>query len=265
MDTKSRIKSIVESAVLDSSITGLHTFDLSVLQYDTSSAPEFRTNVRLGHLAEEVIKHCINTSEKFNILHHNIQLIEEKTTIGELDFILQENASKTIVHMEMAYKFYLFDPTLSDEIVGNWIGPNRNDSLSKKLEKLKEKQFPLLYHPGLKSMLPDVEIDKASQSLCLLASLYVPIELTRLFDSSYQKAVRGYYLNYQSFKLQNHQNKHYCTPERKQWGINPQDNTDWKTFEEIIDYITVSIEEKQSVLMWSRKGDQFSEFFVTWW
>jgi hypothetical protein len=35
--------------------------------------------------------------------------------------------------MELAYKFYLFDPSISSEPINNWIGPNRN-SLQEKLE-----------------------------------------------------------------------------------------------------------------------------------
>jgi hypothetical protein len=35
--------------------------------------------------------------------------------------------------MELAYKFYLFDPSISSEPINNWIG-NRNDSLQEKLE-----------------------------------------------------------------------------------------------------------------------------------
>jgi hypothetical protein len=37
--------------------------------------------------------------------------------------------------MELAYKFYLFDPSISSEPINNWIGPNRNDSLQIRKKK----------------------------------------------------------------------------------------------------------------------------------
>ncbi|MGB0850613.1 MAG: hypothetical protein ACPGTP_05170, partial [Bacteroidia bacterium] len=82
---------------------------------------------------------------------------------------------------------------------------------------------------------------------------------------SYQKAIKGHYMDFESFKLKNHQNKQYCTPERKKWGMYPEENADWGSFEEVVNYITLSVSERQSVLLWSREGDSFSEFFVTWW
>jgi hypothetical protein len=39
--------------------------------------------------------------------------------------------------MELAYKFISL--TLAFGTINNWIGPNRNDSLQEKLEKLKNK------------------------------------------------------------------------------------------------------------------------------
>jgi hypothetical protein len=47
-------------------------------------------------------------------LYENIQVIEDKKTIGEIDFLLKKN-TKQVIHMELAYKFYLFDPSISSE------------------------------------------------------------------------------------------------------------------------------------------------------
>jgi hypothetical protein len=74
--------------------------------------------------------------------------------------------------MELAYKFYLFDPSISSEPINNWIGPNRNDSLQEKLEKLKTKQFPLLYHKLAKSKFTTVAIDQVSQAMFISFPIY---------------------------------------------------------------------------------------------
>ena len=143
---KSRIASILESNYLDSSVTGFQTFDLSELHLTTDVNLQLPTNLRLGHLAEKVVSELIRSSTNYEVLYENIQLIENKNTIGEIDFIVQNTVTSQLTHVEMAYKFYLLDPTISSETINNWIGPNRNDSLKEKLEKLKSKQFPLLYH-----------------------------------------------------------------------------------------------------------------------
>ena len=66
----------------------------------------------------------------------NYQIQNKKTTVGELDFILQKNHSP--IHLEVIYKFYLYDDTFGNSEIEHWIGPNRNDNLVKKLTKLKE-------------------------------------------------------------------------------------------------------------------------------
>jgi hypothetical protein len=47
-------------------------------------------------------------------LYENIQVIEDKKTIGEIDFIIEDKNTKQVIHMELAYKFYL-DPSISSE------------------------------------------------------------------------------------------------------------------------------------------------------
>jgi hypothetical protein len=47
--------------------------------------------------------------------------------------------------------------------------------IQEKLEKLKTKQFPLLYHKLAKSKFTTVAIDQVSQALCLLV-LFIPYE-----------------------------------------------------------------------------------------
>ena len=46
-----------------------------------------------------------------------------------------------MIHLEIVYKFYLYDNTIGTSEIDHWIGPNRNDSLREKLEKLKSKRF----------------------------------------------------------------------------------------------------------------------------
>ena len=260
-----RIQSILHAKSLDTSVTSFPSFNLAALQIDGEMNCELPTNLRLGHLAEKVVSYLISISSNYAILHENIQILDGKQTIGELDYILEETATKQIIHMELAYKFYLYDPNLSANHAENWIGPNRNDSLVKKLHKLKTKQFPLLNHPCTKHTLKALDITQITQALCLLVSLYVPYEHTNIFSPVYQQAIRGYYIDYKTFITLNVSDKSYYLPPRKEWGVAPDKNTTWRSYNEIQDHIKLSMQEKQAPLCWQKQGDKYTEFFIVWW
>jgi uncharacterized protein len=265
MSQKSRISSIINTQQLSESITNFPTFDLAQLNIEETLDFELPTNLRLGHLAERVVSGLIKSSSNFNLLHENVQLIENKTTIGELDFIVKNLESGEIIHFELAYKFYLLDPSLSQNQINNWIGPNRRDSLIEKLEKLKSKQFPLLHHDCTQDTLSDLKVNNLSQSLCFLISLFVPHEFKENLTPEFAKAVKGYYADYATFQKMHNASKYYFLPHKKEWGIDPSENERWMTFEEINEELTFSIAEKQSPLIWQKEGSTFSELFVVWW
>jgi hypothetical protein len=265
MNTKSRIKSILNTNGLDSSITGLPTFDLADLHLTNEIDFQLPTNVRLGHLAEKIVGQLIKSSTNFKVLYENVQILEEEKTIGEIDFILQNQNTKQVLHVELAYKFYLFDPSISTETINNWIGPNRNDSLQEKLDKLKTKQFPLLYHNCTKAALTTVTINEVSQALCLLVNLYIPYEYKPNFNSIYQKAIKGYYFNFETFIKLDNPTKTYYIPTKKEWGMEPDENEIWADFTTVEKQISNNMQEKQAVLCWQKNNDTYSSFFIVWW
>lgn len=192
MNNTSRITSIFNAAYLDASVTGFPSFNLSKLNLETDFNFQLPTHLRLGHLAENIVSTLIKSSTNYKVLFENTQLIENEKTIGEIDFIVSNVNTKELIHFELAYKFYLYDPTISSIEVNNWIGPNRNDSLKEKLDKLKNKQFPLLYHNVAKLKFNKIEIKEVAQELCFLVSLFIPFEYKSDFSTVYQKAIRGY-------------------------------------------------------------------------
>ncbi len=194
------------------------------------------------------------------------KLIENGRTIGEIDFIIENSPTqKLVIHLELAYKFYLFDPSISPKPINNWIGPNRNDSLKEKLGKLKRKQFPLLYHNSAQSEFEDIELDEVSQKLCLLASLFIPYNFKGSFTPIYEKAIKGYYLDFETFTSLDNSEKTYYLPPKKEWGMNPAENETWTNFEGIRNQLSQSMEEKQAPLCWQKLGNTYSACFVVWW
>jgi uncharacterized protein len=265
MNTKSRIVSVLNANNLDYSVTGLEPFYLGDLDLEPDLEFQLPTNIRLGHLVEKIVSELIKSSSNYKVLHENIQLIEDKKTIGEIDFIVEQIPTKQLIHMELAYKFYLFDPAISAEAINNWIGPNRNDSLKEKLEKLTRKQFPLLYHKPAVAMFNDIDLNEVSQALCLLVSLFIPFKYKGRFDPDFEKAIKGYYLNLETFTSLYDPAKTYHIPLKKEWGMEPSENEIWADFSGVEDQIITCMKERQSLLCWQNHNGIYSSFFIVWW
>lgn len=264
MNTKARIASIFQAETLSEKITGFPVFSLKQLQCDENMNLELPIRMRLGHMVERIVEELLKGSSNFKVLHENVQIIENKRTIGEIDFILQETETQKVIHMEFAYKFYLFDPKISNDSINNWIGPNRNDSLIEKLQKLKERQFPILYTPQVKEQLFEIH-HEIQQELCLLTSLYIPYQYKHDFAPEYKKAIKGYYMHWTEFKDLDHSQIQYYIPDKKEWGIDPSENSIWFNYKAIQDQIHLRTQKKQSPMVWSKREELYEVFFVTWW
>lgn len=262
---QARIKSILKSETLATAVTSCPTFHLSQLQLSPIPNFELPGNLRLGHLVEKSVAELIKCSNNYKLLFENIQILNGKKTIGELDFIIQETTTNQLIHLELAYKFYLFAPSISSEQKNNWIGPNRNDSLVEKLDKLKQKQFPLLYHECTKKALDTLPIKDIQQQLCLLASLYIPYNYKGEIVTDYQKAIKGYYISFNRLSSIQTTEKKYYIPAKKEWGIHPSENKIWLNYAELQEKIEASIKEKQAVLCWENDKGIYSELFIVWW
>lgn len=265
MNNKSRITSILSTPNLDASITGWPSFELSELELGDDLDVPLPTDLRLGHLAEKVVSTLIKSSTNYEVLYENIQLVENKQTIGEIDFILSSLNTAQLIHVELAYKFYLYDPSISSEVINNWIGPNRNDSLREKLEKTKNKQFPLLYHKAAKPLRDQLRPKVISQQLCLLANLFIPYQSDAHFPAAYQKAIKGYYLSVEDFIRLDHSQKMYYLPRKTEWGIDPAEHENWEGFDQLHPHINKSMAQQQALLCWQKYGESYSSFFIVWW
>ena len=69
----------------------------------------------------------------------NVQIQDDKRTLGELDLLIRPETGHGAYHLELALKFYL-------GIGDDWIGPNRRDYLADKIRHTRDKQLPLANH-----------------------------------------------------------------------------------------------------------------------
>lgn len=223
-------------------------------------------DIILGKQAEAIFEHLIRNSQDYKLLAANTQVQSQKITIGELDYLIQYIETQEYFHVEVACKFYLFDNTIKSEYEGKWIGPNRKDALLDKLNKLKAKQFPLLFRPELAPTLLDLNL-KASQfkqQHYLLTSLYIPHNMNiHTLPQEYQKSVVGTWIFINDLNLKSHFS--YAIPTKKQWLLPNDSICNWLNSKEATTQIEESITQKRAVQVYEKKNNLIKKFFVVWW
>lgn len=241
-------------------------------QYNTKSTTEsFVLNtdnkrLRLGLWVEKFVSFQLRQDPEVSILAENLQIRANKITIGELDVLLQKNNKP--IHLEIVYKFYLYDTTQNySNPLEHWIGPNRKDSLIYKLNKLKEKQLPLLYHQNTAETLNYLNLDLNSfkQQVCFKAQLFLPFKsdafpITPLNPS----CISGWYINYDDIEiLKDYQ---IYIPQKLEWLSTPNHQVSWLAYKEAKQEIYKQIKSERSPLCWIKnEKNKIEKCFITWW
>lgn len=223
---------------------------------------EMSGSMLVGRKAERFLSVYLGQSKELSVLAENIQIIEEKVTLGELDAIILDN--ERIFHLELVYKFYLFDPTLEGEEITKWIGPNRKDYLHSKLEKLKTKQFPFLVDPATVKQLNVLGIDaqEIDQEVLFLANCFVPWN----FQEPSQFSVDGYWLTREQILGKDFHDRLFFIPSKHEWMIRQCSNVSWQSQAEFERELNKHHSIQRSPLVWIKNGiDSFERAFAVWW
>ena len=125
----------------------------------------------LGTYFECLFQFFFKHAPNWQLVAHNIQIIEDKQTLGELDIIAHHqanNRAKEEYHLELAVKFYLQHPDHTGLEANHWLGPQSRDRLDLKLNKLSQKQFPFLAHQSVKDALEKKGLPLPSQQRLIL-------------------------------------------------------------------------------------------------
>jgi len=242
----------------------------NLLQFEISSQTQkidiaVDDNLRLGKYVERLVSFELEQQKDISVLAENIQIQRDKLTLGELDCLLLKDNKP--IHLEIIYKFYLYDKSVGTYEIERFIGPNRKDSLVEKLDKLKDKQLPLLYNNDCKPFLEKLELkaETISQQVYFKAQLFLPftdknIKLKTLNNN----CVVGFYIN----KNELHQFSHckFYLPNKIDWLIIPHSNVDWLTFESFNTIAQKYFEQKYSSLIWVKlKTGLIKKVFLVWW
>ncbi len=231
---------------------------------------EILEKLPLGKRVEYFFDAIIAQSSTYERVLRNIQIIHDKQTLGELDFILFDKRKEKYIHIEMQYKFYLYDDSFENEM-DRYIGPNRNDTLVLKLQRLKNKQFPLLFNELTKGYLKNVDLNNIEQKILFKANIFLPRNLkNKKLSLINNTCINGYFLSFKEFiEDDTFRKMSLFVPDKFDWLINPILNENWKSYEEAKEEIEFFINKNISPLIWSRytnNGEIIIErFFLTSW
>ncbi|MDQ7916500.1 DUF1853 family protein [Mesonia sp. MT50] len=231
---------------------------------------EILPSLVLGKRAERFFDFAIKQSSRYEMIAQNLQVIYEKKTLGEFDFFVEDLEERTSLHIELVYKFYLFNPSVSkEEELKCWIGPNRKDSFLRKINRLKTHQLSLLFRQESEEILAQQQINprKLQQKICFKANLFVPKTSGKTsYELINPKAIVGYWMHLHEFTKEEFGTDDYFSPQKKDWPVDPKHQEEWKSYKNILQEIKYLFKHQKAAFIWRKKADSsFERFFVVWW
>jgi len=248
----------------DNTVFGLQQFEIPK-KNTTVFNEQLHDKLRLGKRVERFVSHELKQHNEIAILLENYQVQEGKRTIGELDCIIKQD--DVPIHLEIIYKFYLYDNRVGTTEIEHWIGPNRNDTLLKKLTKLKKKQLPLLYSEYTKPILEGLHLitQNIKQRVYFKAQLFIPYNMALpKFTLLNKNCLVGFYIRHK--EIEQFSNCKFFIPTKLNWLADIEIHVNWLDFELFSERITTMVAEKKAPLCWIKfPNGTVDKFFVVWW
>lgn len=224
-----------------------------------------KLEIRLGKRVEQFCFEEIKQDDSVRLISENLQIQDGKRTVGEIDCLIIKNQQP--IHIEIVYKFYLYDKSVGKTEIEHWIGPNRRDSFYQKLTKLKNKQLPLLQNKHTEKYLETLGLDseKIIQKVYFKAQLFVPLkDLNSTFPEINNDCISGFYIYFK--ELAEYKNCKFHIPSKLNWLQEPHLNVSWQNFEEFESKINIFHFQKSAPLCWLKKPNgEIKKIFIVWW
>ena len=241
---------------------------LEQLELPCSPEPKFDSHVnkqlRLGHLVEHFVESEFLNRNDIEILAKNLQIEDNSRTLGEFDFII--NNKGAIQHIEVVYKFYLRDTSISSDSIKQWIGPNRNDSLIQKIHKIKTSQFPLIKNSCSADKLQELGItpSEVEQKVFFKGQLFTSPNDPAPPSILNEHAIAGKYYRYDELKELGKVKIHI--PNKHDWLIQPHANVNWIESIDDSKELHEQLADNRSPMIWIKEPNGVvSKAFVVCW
>jgi hypothetical protein len=214
-------------------------------------------------LVEYFYRYALDMDESLQCVEQNLQFFNKKRTIGEIDFLIR--LGTVIHHVELVYKFYLFDSNVGHTALEHWVGPNRKDALVNKLDKIKSVQFPLIRNSQVSQLLElkGYNVDQIEQSVCFKGQLFVPFG--EFIDAAplNQDCIVGWYLNFDS--IDKFKDCMFYIPSKLNWLVAPFTSVLWISYSNAKKEIEELIKNQRSPMIWVKRNHVIQKGFIVWW
>ncbi len=255
------------TTVLDAE--AFETTNNNPVTFSTEELEDIAKHLYLGKRAELYMLSYVKNQQHLSKVLHSIQIQNENTTLGEIDFLFFNKSIEKWVHLELVTKFYIYNSNDSIENHTHWIGPNLKDKFEYKLEKLSQHQLPLLNHPEAQNKLNDLQIDfhNLKTQLCYKAKLFLPADLKQFqHQVTNPDCVCGTFFNLEHFKGFEFEPYLFYIPEKLNWVKSPELQTHWYSYNKALTLLKSSLKDKRSCLLWRKTPDgEYLQDFVVWW
>lgn len=249
-------------------LDGLKQFVFPEIYFENLDMGLIPSNVRLGHKIEHIFLKLIQHSRQYKVIAHNIPIRKEKVSLGEIDFLLQDIDSHKFTHVELTYKFYVLSEEATN-IEHQLIGPNQRDSFKAKKERIINHQIPLLKTAEATSVLQGFNIKPSEllHQVCFKSQVFIPFMAYNLdlapFNSN---CISGSWIPFQKFKSPLFFEHKYYFPSKQEWLLDPHQGVNWFSHNDILDMISIGLENKTSPLLWMKSSDfTIEKLFIVWW
>ncbi len=239
----------------------LEQFKLSNQLFSIPKNKKFK-EIRLGKRVEEFFDFQIRNMSKISAVAQNVQIKNQKITIGELDVILLDNNKPC--HIEIVYKFYLYKPDIGGDYISKWVGPNLKDTLKYKLSKIREKQLSLLYSEQSNLVLKTLGLkaENISQKVCYRAQLFLPYQQEADIKPLNKDCIYGYYFNID--QIDQFSDCKFYFPRKLDWLIDLHEDVKWESFKAAKPKVEEFIDAQRSPMVWLKdENGQLTKCFVT--
>jgi len=180
--------------------------------------PEVNSLLPLGKYAEQLIAYYLRQHADFELLAYNFQLIQDKRTLGEIDYLFQHLPTKKYIHLEFALKYYL-QTTLKGKKI--FLGPNAKDRLSRKADRILNHQVQQanLHRSLLPSKLHNINFQA---KVLIKGCLFYPFKIWSKINNK-TALNQGWWMHVENFSMFKDQKFQFSLIESKNHWIFPFD------------------------------------------